>query len=310
MKPKVLKSNSKAEILSITLKLKNNKICIKTCYRVATLSQSNLSEISKHIQQIASMKSIINRPFIGGMNLDSVDWTENSSNVPLHNDFLSLFDSLNLTQLINAPTHYRGKILDILLSDIPSTIFNIVIRGHNEHVISDHYAITFNLIFNKLISRRKGLKRTIRNFKKANWREIKNAFNDWHQHVDYLDINSAWNNFKEILNSVCNQHIPNITIQSKQNLPWFDSDIHKLFLKKDRLRLKYKQSQNRVHYQKFSQVRKELKATMISKMRANLTDTTNPNAITKNSGHTLKIHLIAVGYLILSLEITIREKSN
>ena len=39
-------------------------------------------------------------------------------------------------------------------------------------------------------------------------------------------------------------------------------------------------------------------------MRANLTDTTNPNAVTKNSGHTLKIHLIAVGYLILSLEIT------
>ena len=81
------------------------------------------------------------------MNLDSVDWTENSSNIPLHNDFLSLFDSLNLTQLINAPTHYRGNLLDILLSDIPSTIPNIIIRGHNEHVKCDQYAITFNLIF-------------------------------------------------------------------------------------------------------------------------------------------------------------------
>ena len=38
MKPKVLKSNSKAEILSITLKLKNNKkICITRYYRVGTL---------------------------------------------------------------------------------------------------------------------------------------------------------------------------------------------------------------------------------------------------------------------------------
>ena len=153
------------------------------------------------------------------------------------------------------------------------------------------------MIFNKLISRRKGLKRTIRNFKKANCQEINNAFNDinWHQHIDYLDINSVWNNFKEILNSVCNQHILNITIQSKQNLSWFDSDIHKLCLKKDRLRLKYKLTQNRVHYQKFSQTRKELKATIKSKMTANLTDTTNPNAVTKNSSHTLKIHLIAVG---------------
>ena len=188
MKPKVLKCNLKAEILSIILKLKNNKkICITIYYRVGTLGQSNLSEISKHIQQIASMKSIISHTFIGGMNLDSVDWTENSCSIPLHNDFLSLFDSLNLTQLINSPTHYRGNILDILLSDIPSSISNIVIRGHNEHVKFDHYAITFNLIFNKLISRRKGLNRTIRNFKKANWREINNALNDinWHQHVDY-----------------------------------------------------------------------------------------------------------------------------
>ena len=43
-------------------------------------------------------------------------------------------------------------------------------------------------------------------------------------------------------------------------------------------------------------------------MRANLTDITNPNAVKKNSGHTLKIHLIAVGYLILSLEITYSRK--
>ena len=43
-------------------------------------------------------------------------------------------------------------------------------------------------------------------------------------------------------------------------------------------------------------------------MRANLTDATNPNAVTKNSSHTLNIHLIAVGYLILSLEITYSRK--
>ena len=40
MNPKVMKSDSKAEILSITLQLKNNKnICITTCYRVGTLDE-------------------------------------------------------------------------------------------------------------------------------------------------------------------------------------------------------------------------------------------------------------------------------
>ena len=72
MKPKSLKSCLKAEILSILLQLKNNKkICI-TCYRVGTLGEKNLTEISKHIDLVSSTKSIICHTLIGDMNLDSV----------------------------------------------------------------------------------------------------------------------------------------------------------------------------------------------------------------------------------------------
>ena len=112
MKPKSLKSSSKAEILSILLQLKNNKkICITTCYRVGTLGEKNLAEISKHIDLVSSTKSIICHTLIGNMNLDSVNWLENSS--PLHRQFLNIFDNHNLTQLINLPTHYLGNTLDI-----------------------------------------------------------------------------------------------------------------------------------------------------------------------------------------------------
>ena len=107
MKPKSLKSSSKAEILSILLQLKNNKkICITTCYRVGTLGEKNLAEeISKHIDLVSSTKSIICHALIGDMNLDSVNWSGNSSSSPLHRQFLNIFDNHNLTQLINLPTH-------------------------------------------------------------------------------------------------------------------------------------------------------------------------------------------------------------
>ena len=64
-------------------------------------------------------------------------------------------------------------------------------------------------------------------------------------------------------------------------MPWFDSDIHKLCLKKERLRLKHKRTNNPVHYKKYSDARKEIKSTIKSKMRATLSDSTNPNALTK-----------------------------
>ena len=103
------------------------------------------------------------------MNLDSVNWSENSSSSPLHRQFLNIFDNHNLTQLINLPTHYLGSTLDILLCNTPSTISYIIIGDYNEHIKSDHFAITFDFNFKKLICRSKGLKRAIRNYKKANW---------------------------------------------------------------------------------------------------------------------------------------------
>ena len=97
MKPKSLKASSKAEILSILLQLKNDKKIFITCYRVGTLGEKNLTEISRHIDLLSSTKSIICHTLIGDMNLDSVSWSENSSSLPLHRQFLNIFDNHNLT---------------------------------------------------------------------------------------------------------------------------------------------------------------------------------------------------------------------
>ena len=80
----------------------------------------------------------------------------------------------------------------------------------------------------------------------------------------------------------------------------FDSDIHKLCLKKERLRQKYKHSQKTEHYKKYSEARKDIKAAIKSKMRATLNDPSNPNALTKKFWS--KIYLTVVEYQIQSIE--------
>ena len=104
---------------------------------------------------------------------------------------------------------------------------------------------------------------------------------DWHNHIDYNDIFTCWNNFKNILSCVCDQYIPTITVKDDRNLLWFDAEVHKFCIKKERLRSQYKATQKPGHYVKFSATRKDLKNLVKSKMRSNLCDPSNPNALTK-----------------------------
>ena len=62
---------------------------------------------------------------------------------------------------------------------------------------------------------------------------------DWHNHIDYNDIFTCWNNFKNILSCACDQYIPTITVKDDRNRPWFDAEVHKLCIKKERLRSQY-----------------------------------------------------------------------
>ena len=76
------------------------------------------------------------------------------------------------------------------------------------------------------------------NFKKANWHylniELKHV--NWNYVLKYCDPVTGWNRLKSILSHLSDIHIPKITVKSQFQPPWFDSDLHKLCLNKERLR--------------------------------------------------------------------------
>ena len=284
MNPKVIKSNSQAEILSICLDLAwGKKICFTTCYRVGTLGQENFSEIDRHINMISNTETIKSHILIGDFNLNAVSWDQLSSNNKLQNDFLIMFENNCLTQLIKQSTHYLGNLLDILLTDKPNIISNLNIGDHKEDVSSDHFPISFNVLAPLVAKKVKQKKRKIYNFKKADWKAINEQFakTDWNSILDGKDTHSAWHDFKTKIFAVIDHHIPKITLKNAQNPPWFDSNLHKVCLKKERLRAAYKEKNDPASYKKFFQARNELKNTVKAKMRANFENFEKPNSITK-----------------------------
>ena len=236
---------SKAEILSISIKSKHQQLCLTTCYRVGTLGDNNLLEVEKHLRSVASKKTCKAHIIIGDFNLSSVSWNDNFSNIGLENKFLDLFNDLGLTQIIDKPTHEKGKVLDLLLTNVPGLVNNWKVLGKNAVCSSDHYAITFDL---KTKYSSKSSKRKLYNYKKdklaALDRELKSV--KWDQHLTFCDPETAWSHFKKIVFFHVDKNIPTVTIKNRDQPSWYDSELHDLCRKKERLHTKFRASETSI----------------------------------------------------------------
>ena len=282
LNPTIVKSPCNAELLSVKLSLPNNKqFCISTCYRVGTLGDYNFSQISNRLHYIVNSKKINGHLLIGDLNLESVDWPSYRSSVSLHKKFLDLFADIGHSQLIANTTHYLGKILDLCITSAPHMLTNLRVLEFNEAVKSDHFGIVFDLKYK--YRKLKTPPYTIFNFSKANWDALNYELSrvPWDTVLKFCDIHTAWPKFKAIFNSLCVKHIPKIKVKSKMTPPWFDSDVHKLCLKKERFRKLFRSTGNEMYNTKFKNCRKEIKKTIKVKMRSNFDDDSNPKVVTK-----------------------------
>ena len=129
----------------------------------------------------------------------------------------------------------------------------------------------------------KSIKRTIHNYKKANWHSLNQDLSriDWEHLFGQSDIHYAWSIFKNKLTSLCNKHIPKIKVKDSYQPPWFDSEVFRLNKKKEKFRKLFKQKKSQYHYSRYTALRKSLKMLIKSKMNANFDSDLSPNTITK-----------------------------
>ena len=184
--------------------------------------------------------------------------------------FLEEFLRLGLVQCITSPTHNKGKILDILLTNSENHLSNISIISDQQFCKSDRFGISFDVKFK--IKRKGTIKIKSFNFKRANWdilnEELKSV--NWVSVLDSLEPDIAWLRFKDTLNYYLDVHIPKITIEINSKPPWFDVDCYQKCREKERLFKKYKRTKTMHEELKFVKCRREFKSMIRSKMRDNL----------------------------------------
>ena len=182
-----------------------------TYYRVGSLGIDNHNEFKSFIRKARSRRGVVGIIVAGDLNMPKIDWENFSSTEGIDKLFLDSFSNFELEQLIISPTHKRGNILDLLLTDKSNLISDIVVSDNNLPCKSDHYLISFCL--NSKFKRIKVPKREVYNYKRADWAGLNNSLNsvDWDTELQG-DIHYAWSSFKAILFALMDQHIPKIKV--------------------------------------------------------------------------------------------------
>ena len=169
-----------AEILGVTLTFSNGKkLVLCSFYRVGTLGIDNHNEFKKYIQKARSCKGVKGIIIVGDLNMPKIDWDNFSSSENIDQLFLDSFTNFELEQLINEPTHIRGNILDLLLTDKSPLISGTNVSETILPCKADHYCITFNI--KSKFKRLKIPKRDVYNYKRADWSAINSGLSsvDW-----------------------------------------------------------------------------------------------------------------------------------
>ncbi len=276
-----------AEMAGIELTINQSKIIFCVVYRVGTLGPDNHTSINDTIKAFYCSKRPKKFFIVGDMNLSTANWSTTSNPVasnPTERLFLDSFNEFDLKQCIKSPTHIKGKILDILLTNSAPLLQNVQVLNNTSICKSDHFPITFEV--NSHVKYKKPPKRKMLNFKKANWQALnKDLTNvDWTNLIDCAEPELSWRCFKSILFRLISKHIPTITIKLGYKSPWFDSESNNAYLKKKRAHKKWKHTNSDLEYFKFSMHRKNFKTLSDQKLNDNLYSSDDPAMITKNSG--------------------------
>ena len=134
------------EIVAINIHLKRNKSIVLCCvYRPPTPSNCVCQRVLEYLH---TLSCTCQGPLVivGDFNLPGVNWPLLSGSSPLENSFCELAYDLNLTQVIDSPTHTQGNILDLVFTNDPSLIINTSVSSDLTSFIStDHLTVSFSL---------------------------------------------------------------------------------------------------------------------------------------------------------------------
>ena len=130
-------------------------------------------------------------------------------------------------QCISQPTHIKGNILDLILTNSADIVSNVSVL-RLPWSTSDHYSISFSLLVGPS-SRFCSSSTSFLNYSQVDYRSMCDFLLDWDFSVCFLslDVEFIWSEIKSAILEVINRFVPTATIPKRHyHLPgWFDGSL-------------------------------------------------------------------------------------
>ena len=194
-----------------------------------------------------------NSIIIGDINLPGIDWANHCADSK-SSDFFNAINDNFMTQMIDFPTHVKGNILDLLITDVPDTIVNIEDIGRLGK--SDHCMILFEAAFNHDLSYSEEM---IPDWSKANLDNINQDLSsiDWYSELKDLDTVEALNYFNHKVDETVLKNVPLKLRRLKTRPIWLTKCLKKKLRKKQRAWDQYKKVETPNNYDKYKKCEKD-----------------------------------------------------
>ena len=202
-------------------------------------SPNSTQENSKNLNSLIELASghYKNLLIVGDLNYPEIDWNLQISRTrPDHASaqFLKTCKDSYLSQHQTEPTRYRtgqsANLLDLVLTNNDELIDEIKTQAGLGK--SDHCSLVITLSCAKC----EKTQNPRPNFRKADYEAINKDLGDidWTTDLDKLDVNEAWNYFRETIDNVVDKHVPKRKSSKKQSKPFMTKELLETVRKKHR----------------------------------------------------------------------------
>jgi Endonuclease-reverse transcriptase len=197
---------------------KNGNVNFILVYRPPSSNAENLSLLCDLLIDVKS-----NTIVVGDFNLPGIPWDEQKAEGQARR-FLETTETAGLAQLVNFPTHKRGNILDLVLSNCPEKISTVNDMGCLGS--SDHCMIMLKLE----ISKPRIEQAPYYLWKKGKYDEIKDELRtiNWDEKFSGATASEAWDIFKAKMLNLVDRFVPKIAIKGPGRPKWMTRDIKKM----------------------------------------------------------------------------------
>ena len=177
------------------------------------------------------MRNLDNQSLIiGDVNLPDIIWPDMTS-AARGRQVLETAHTENLEQLVSFPTHIKGNILDLVLTNCSERIISVSDGGR----IGKSYHCILNIEVKASIVRKQE-KVTRPNWTKADIPGLRKHIGDkdWNRLLTNKSAEEAWVTFKDILNQGLAKFVPRSTVRTDNTPKWLTRELIKLVRRKKR----------------------------------------------------------------------------